>query len=133
LTIVPQLLDLVIEIDEERIDLAQQNVDEMLRSDDKLLRKEASFFVLRQSGRAASRGWRQPDAEVNINANVRMETVRVTWRDGTHVADIECPASELPPMIEHDPDERARIDAERAAARADPDEERRRQVDLDPG
>jgi hypothetical protein len=35
-------------------------------------------------------------------------------------------------LIEHDPDERARIDAERAAARTDADEERRRQGEPDP-
>ena len=44
LAIVPSLLDVVIEVEDSRIDLAQQNVDEMLQSDDKLLKKEASFF-----------------------------------------------------------------------------------------
>ena len=44
LAIVPSLLDVVIEVEDARIDLAQQNVDEMLQSDDKLLKKEASFF-----------------------------------------------------------------------------------------
>jgi hypothetical protein len=125
LAVVPPLLDLVIEIDEERIDLAQQNVDEMLRSNDKLLRKEASFFVLRQSRRAAERGWRQPDAEVNINANVRMETVSVRWGNGEEIARYEVPVRELGPgrMIEHeDPHERARVG-----------EERRPQGDADPG
>src|SRR6516162_8816901 len=91
LAVVPPLLDLVIEIDEERIDLAQQNVDEMLRCDDKLLRKEASFFVLRQSRRAVDRGWRQPDAEVTVNANMRMEKQRIVWGDGSLVAEIEVP------------------------------------------
>jgi hypothetical protein len=135
LAVVPPLLDLVIEIDEERIDLAQQNVDEMLRSDDKLLRKEASFFVLRQSRRAASRGWRQPDAEVNVNANVRMETVRIRWANGEELTRMEVPVNELPPMIEHDPVERARIEEERLriAEEREGEEERRRQGDQDSG
>jgi hypothetical protein len=131
LAIVRPLLDLVVEIEEQRIDKAVSNLDAMLDSANDGLRKEGSLFVLRQHKRAVDRGWRQPDAEVNVNANVRMETVRIVWRDGTHVADIECPVSELPRTIEHDPDERARIDAERAAARTDADEERRRQGDHD--
>ena len=116
LAVVPPLLDLVIEIDEERIDLAQQNVDEMLRSDDKLLRKEASFFVLRQSRRAVDRGWRQPDAEVNINANIQTEVIDIRWRDGTFITRMEVPTTSLPKVIEHDAEERAHVDDERPSA-----------------
>jgi hypothetical protein len=131
LAVIPALLDLVIEIDEERIDLAQQNVDEMLRSDDKLLRKEASFFVLRQSRRAADRGWRQPDAEININTQMRTETVEIRWADGSHVATLEQQVPAYSPrMIDHYPDER--IDADLREARTDADEERRPQEESDP-
>ena len=47
--------------------------------------------MLRQHKRAVDRGWRQPDADVTVNANVRMEKQRIVWGDGTVVADIEVP------------------------------------------
>src|SRR6516225_1407439 len=79
LAIVRPLLDLVVEIEEQRIDKAVSNLDAMLDSENDGLRKESSLFVLRQHKRAVDRGWRQPDAEVIMNANVRMETTRIYW------------------------------------------------------
>jgi hypothetical protein len=110
LAIVRPLLDLVVEIEEQRIDKAVSNLDAMLDSENDGLRKESSLFVLRQHKRAVDRGWRQPDAEVIMNANVRMETTRIYWADGTYICDMEVPVSSSRPLIEHDPDERARVD-----------------------
>jgi hypothetical protein len=126
LAIVRPLLDLVVEIEEQRIDKAVSNLDAMLDSANDGLRKESSLFVLRSHKRAVSRGFRQPDADMAINANVRMETVSIRWGDGQEIARMEVPVNELPPMIEHDPVERARIAEEREA-----EEERRRQGDHD--
>jgi hypothetical protein len=136
---VPQLLDLAIEEDEKRIDKAMRNLDEMLDGEDKLSKKEASFFVLKQSKRAAQRGWRQPDAEVTINNNISNETrvVSLTWGNGQVIGKLEYPAHMLPPerVIERDPVEHARIDAElrQIAEEREAEEERRRQGDHDSG
>jgi hypothetical protein len=100
LAIVRPLLDLVVEIAEQRIDKAIGNLDAMLDSENDGLRKESSLFVLRSHKRATSRGFRQPDAEVNVS--VQMETRRVTWADGTYLCDMEFPVR---PQIEHDPNE----------------------------
>ena len=128
LAIVRPLLDLVVEIEEQRIDKAIGNLDAMLDSENGGLRKESSLFVLRSHRRAASRGFRQPDMEVNINADAREQHTIVTWGTGEVIAEWGKP----PPLIEHDPDERARPDAERAAARTDADEERCPQGDDNP-
>jgi hypothetical protein len=130
LAIVRPLLDLVVEIEEQRIDKAVSNLDAMLDSENDGLRKESSLFVLRSHKRAVGRGFRQPDVDVNLNVNAgETERVRIVWRDGTIVTEMDVPKGTYPdpPLIDHDPDERARIDAERPAARADADEERRRQ------
>jgi hypothetical protein len=119
LAIVRPLLDLVVEIEEQRIDKAVSNLDAMLDSPNDGLRKESSLFVLRSHKRATARGFRQPDEGVNVNVGGALETVRITWADGTHVADMECLASELPRVIEHDPDERARVDEEPQQIAAD--------------
>jgi hypothetical protein len=121
MAVVPALFDLVMERDEQRLDKAEAHLDAMLESENAGDRKDAAFFVLRQSKRAAQRGWRQPDAEVNGNNNVvNLVPVRYTWRDGTVLCDDLVPAHLLPKTIDHDPDERARVD-----------EERRRQDDND--
>jgi hypothetical protein len=135
LAIVRPLLDLVVEIEEQRIDKAVSNLDAMLDSENDGLRKESSLFVLRSHKRAVSRGFRQPD-EANVNVNVATIPVRTQykWADGTIIADIieQQPISSVtPPMIEHDPAERARVDEERRQIAADADEERRRQGDHD--
>jgi hypothetical protein len=127
LAIVRPLLDLVVEIEEQRIDKAVSNLDSMLDSENDGLRKESSLFVLRSHKRAVSRGFRQPDAEVSVNANVNLVPVKYVWLDGTEVATLMVPENQAPKMIEHDPEERARIDADLAAARTDADEERLRQ------
>ena len=134
LAIVRPLLDLVVEIEEQRIDKAVSNLDAMLDSENDGLRKESSLFVLRSHKRATSRGFRQPDAEVTVNTNVQMETVRICWKDGTEVTCLEVPVGLYPdpPLIDHDPDERARIDEDLREARTDANDERRRQNDPDP-
>jgi hypothetical protein len=116
LAIVRPLLDLVVEIEEQRIDKAVSNLDAMLDSENDGLRKESSLFVLRQHKRAVDRGWRQPDAEVNINANIQTEVIDIRWRDGTFITRMEVPTTSLPKVIEHDAEERAHVDDERPSA-----------------
>jgi hypothetical protein len=131
LAIVRPLLDLVVEIEEQRIDKAVSNLDAMLDSPNDGLRKESSLFVLRSHKRATARGFRQPDVEAGIDVNVRLAPVKYVWGDGTEVATLMEPENLVRRMIEHDPAERARLDEERRQIAADAEEERRRQVDLD--
>jgi hypothetical protein len=65
-----------------------------------------------------------------VNVQKREEHVIYTWGDGTVIYDSR---EHQAPLIDHDPDERARIEAERPAARTDGNEERRQQGDPDPG
>jgi hypothetical protein len=93
--------------------------------------------VLRQHKRAVDRGWRQPDADVTVNANVRMEKQRIVWGDGTVVADIEVPVP-VPAygrLIEHErsAEDRARIDAELDEIRVQRNEEMRQRHDVAQG
>jgi hypothetical protein len=53
----PHLTDMAVEREEQRLDLAEKNIYEALRSDDNRRRDAASFFVIRNSHRARKRGW----------------------------------------------------------------------------
>jgi hypothetical protein len=53
----PKLQDEAYEVVEARLDLAEKNIFEALRSDDSRRRDAASFFVVRNSHRARRRGW----------------------------------------------------------------------------
>jgi hypothetical protein len=131
---VPELLTMAIDRDEERIDRAEAILDGMLDGENAGDRKDAAFFVLRQSKRAAERGWRMPDVEVNVNVPTRVQMTRYTWANGEVIAEIpELVPINSRPMIEHDPDERARIEDERRRIAAEAEEERRRQGDQDSG
>src|ERR1700722_8622620 len=53
----PDMQDRAFEVVEARIDKAEQNIHEALHSEDSRRRDAASFFVVRNSGRARRRGW----------------------------------------------------------------------------
>jgi hypothetical protein len=53
----PQLADAAVGIEERRLDLAEKNIYEALRSDDPRRRDAASMFTIRNSARARRRGW----------------------------------------------------------------------------
>jgi hypothetical protein len=80
----PQLTDAAVEIEERRLDLAEKNIYEALRSDDSRRRDAASFFVIRNSHRARRRGWittSTTTAELSISASATgPRTITYRWR-----------------------------------------------------
>jgi hypothetical protein len=79
----PQLTDAAAEIEERRLDLAEKNIHEALRSDDPRRRDAASMFTIRNSHRARKRGWitlSTSIAELSINANAPVRTITFRWR-----------------------------------------------------
>jgi hypothetical protein len=79
----PQLTDAAAEIEERRLDLAEKNIYEALRSDDSRRRDAASFFVIRNSHRARKRGWITSStsaAELSVTANAPARTLTFRWR-----------------------------------------------------
>ena len=62
----PQLRDEAFEVVEGRIDLAERNIAESLRSSDGRERLAASMFTIRNSGRARRRGWITSAAAVDL-------------------------------------------------------------------
>jgi hypothetical protein len=80
----PQLADAAVEIEERRLDLAEKNIYEALRSDDPRRRDAASMFTIRNSHRARKRGWittstSAAELSVSIGANAPRE-IRFRWR-----------------------------------------------------
>ena len=68
----PKLTDAAVEIEERRLDLAERNIYEALRSDDPRRRDAASMFTIRNSHRARKRGWITTStsvAELSITAS----------------------------------------------------------------
>ena len=53
----PKLTDAAVEIEERRLDLAERNIFEALRSDNPSRRDAASMFTIRNTHRARNRGW----------------------------------------------------------------------------
>jgi hypothetical protein len=81
----PHLTDMSVELEERRLDLAEKNIYEALRSDDSRRRDAASFFVVRNSHRARRRGWITTSTsvgELSIDAggNTPRE-IRFRWRN----------------------------------------------------
>jgi hypothetical protein len=79
----PQLTDMAVELEERRLDLAERNIYEALRSDDSRRRDAASFFVIRNSHRARRRGWITTStsaAELSVTANAPRRTLTFRWR-----------------------------------------------------
>jgi hypothetical protein len=80
----PQLVDAAAEIEEQRLDLAEKNIYEALRSDDPRRRDAASMFTIRNSHRARKRGWitsSSSAAELSVNVNAdQPRTIPFRWR-----------------------------------------------------
>jgi hypothetical protein len=79
----PHLTDMAVELEERRLDLAEKNIYEALRSDDSRRRDAASFFVVRNTARAKRRGWittASASVDVNVQAN-RNVNYTFRWRN----------------------------------------------------
>ena len=79
----PQLTDAAVEMEERRLDLAEKNIYEALRSDDPRRRDAASMFTIRNSHRARRRGWITTStsvAELSVSANAPARTLTFRWR-----------------------------------------------------
>jgi hypothetical protein len=79
----PHLTDMAVELEERRLDLAEKNIYEALKSDDSLRRDAASFFVVRNSHRARKRGWITTStsvAELSVTATAPARTLTFRWR-----------------------------------------------------
>ena len=79
----PHLSDAAVEIEERRLDLAEKNIYEALRSDDPRRRDAASMFTIRNSHRARKRGWVTTTtsvAELSVTASMPARTLTFRWR-----------------------------------------------------
>jgi hypothetical protein len=80
----PKLTDAAVEIEEQRLDLAERNIYEALRSDDPRRRDAASMFTIRNSHRARKRGWITTStsvAELSVSTSATGPRVfRFRWR-----------------------------------------------------
>jgi hypothetical protein len=79
----PKLTDAAVEIEERRLDLAERNIFEALKSDDPRRRDAASMFTIRNSHRARKGGWITTStsaAELSVTANAPARTVTFRWR-----------------------------------------------------
>jgi hypothetical protein len=79
----PKLTEAAVEIEERRLDLAEKNIYEALRSDDPRRRDAASMFTIRDSHRARRRGWITTStsaAELSVTANAPPRTIIFRWR-----------------------------------------------------
>ena len=68
---------MLLEIEERRLDLAERNIYEALKSDDPRRRDAASMFTIRNSHRARRRGWITTSttvAELSVTANAPART-----------------------------------------------------------
>ena len=80
----PQLTDAAAEIEERRLDLAEKNIFEALRSDDPRRRDAASMFTLRNSARAKRRGWitsSLASVDLNLSSNLPPRQIVYRWRN----------------------------------------------------
>jgi hypothetical protein len=78
-----QLQDQALEAVEARLDKAEANIHEALHSDDSRRRDAASFFVVRNTGRAKRRGWitsASAGVEVNVNTGSSPREIIFRWR-----------------------------------------------------
>jgi hypothetical protein len=80
----PHLTDMAVELEERRLDLAEKNIYEALRSNDPRRRDAASMFTIRNSHRARRRGWITTStsvAELSISASANgPRTITYRWR-----------------------------------------------------
>jgi hypothetical protein len=100
----PHLTDMAVEIEERRLDLAEKNIYEALRSDDPRRRDAASMFTIRNSHRARKRGWITTStsaAELSVSANAinQSRTLTFRWRNDS---DPELNSWGEPKLIDHE-------------------------------
>jgi hypothetical protein len=100
----PKLVDAAVEMEERRLDLAERNIYEALKSDDPRRRDAASMFTIRNSHRARKRGWitsstSAAELSVSANANNQSRTLTFRWRNDS---DPELNSWGEPKLIEHD-------------------------------
>ena len=85
----PRLTDMAVEHEERRLDLAEKNIFEALKSDDPRRRDAASMFTIRNSHRARRRGWITTStsaAELSVTANAPARTLTFRWRTSDALA-----------------------------------------------
>jgi hypothetical protein len=98
----PKLLDTAVEMEERRLDLAERNIFEALRSDDSRRRDATSFFVIRNTAKAKRRGWivsASAGVGFTLNNNIPARTVTFRWR-GPDDPELDCWGE--PKLIEHE-------------------------------
>ena len=80
----PKLTDAAVEMEERRLDLAERNIYEALKSGDPRRRDAASMFTIRNSHRARKRGWITTStsaAELSVSVNASgPRTITYRWR-----------------------------------------------------
>jgi hypothetical protein len=80
----PKLQDGAFEVVEARLDTAEKNIAEALKSEDSRRRDAASFFVLRNTVRAKRRGWITSSVaslDMTVNANLPPRQIVYRWRN----------------------------------------------------
>ena len=80
----PKLQDEAFEVVEARLDTAEKNIAEALKSEDSYRRDAASFFVLRNTARAKRRGWitsSVASVDMTVNANLPPRQIVFRWRN----------------------------------------------------
>jgi hypothetical protein len=80
----PKLQDEAFEVVEARLDTAEKNIAEALKSEDSRRRDAASFFVLRNTARAKRRGWitsSVASVDITVNANLPPRQIVFRWRN----------------------------------------------------
>jgi hypothetical protein len=100
----PQLRDAAVEIEERRLDLAEKNIYEALRSDNPRRRDAASMFTIRNSHRARKRGWittstSAAELSISANPNNQSRTLTFRWRNSS---DPELDSWGEPKLIEYE-------------------------------
>ncbi len=96
------LQDRAFEIVEARLDIAEKNILEDLRSDDRRLRAAATFFALRNTSTAKRRGWltsASAGVDLNIQAGNGVQEFTFTWRSSPLPVEGDSGVK----TIEHDP------------------------------
>ena len=79
----PKLQDEAFEVVEARLDAAEKNIAEALKSEDSRRRDAASFFVLRNTARAKRRGWitsNVASVDMTVNANLPPRQIVFRWQ-----------------------------------------------------
>jgi hypothetical protein len=90
----PELIALVDELLDCRLDDAEAKITQAIHSDDMGIALRASMFLLSHHKDAFERGWCSPQAwaRANVNVAVNVAPTRYFWADGTELLHREPPA-----------------------------------------